>query len=404
MIIKPRIRGFLCTTSHPEGCARDVDHQIDHVARTLESSGRKPEDGPKRVLIIGASGGYGLASRISAGFGYGASTVGVFFERPAVGNRTASPGWYKTAAFTDRAKAAGLYTANINGDAFSTEIKTATCDLIEKDLGQIDLVVYSLAAPARQLGDGTVVRSALKPIGEPFEGNTIDLNTGELKPVSLEPANEEEVADTVKVMGGEDWELWIDALKARNLLAPGCVTTNYTYLGSKVTWPIYHHGTIGRAKEDLDRAAAALEAPMASVDGKAYVVVMKGLVTQAASAIPGMPIYLSLLFKAMKDAGSHEGCIEQTTRFYDSQLYGSGDLRLDEGGRIRMDELELADDIQKFVSDNWSAVTEDNLATLTDFVGYKQAYLEIHGFGVIGVDYDADVDPNVSIELQAGEA
>ena len=399
MIIKPRIRGFLCTTAHPVGCARDVDNQIAHV----RSQGSR-DDGPKRVLVIGASGGYGLASRISAAFGFGAATVGVFFERPAAGNRTASPGWYKTAAFTERTGAQGLYAANINGDAFSEEIKQATCDLIEKDLGQVDLVVYSLAAPARQLADGSVVRSALKPIGEPFEGMTIDFNSRELRPVSLEPANEEEISATIRVMGGEDWELWVAALRERGLLAPGCITTNYTYLGSEVTWPIYHHGTIGKAKEDLDRARQTLVEPMASVDGHAYVVVMKGLVTQAASAIPGMSIYLSLLFRAMKAAGCHEGCIEQTTRFYNTQLYGSGDLRLDDGGRIRMDELELQSEIQHYVADHWSSVTEDNLDTLTDFEGYRRAFLEMHGFEVEGTDYDADVDVMVAIELQAGGA
>ncbi len=399
MIIKPRIRGFLCTTAHPAGCAQDVANQVNYV----ESEGVR-SDGPRRVLIIGASGGYGLASRISTAFGFGSSTVGVFFERPASGNRTASPGWYKTAAFTEKAKAKGLYTANINGDAFSQGIKDATCDLIEKDLGQIDLVVYSLAAPARQLPDGSVVRSALKPIGEPFEGSTIDLNTRELKPLSLEPANEDEVSDTIRVMGGEDWELWIQALLGRGLLAQGSITTNYTYLGSEVTWPIYHHGTIGKAKEDLDRAKAALVGPMESVGGKAHVVVMKGLVTQAASAIPGMSIYLSLLFRAMKKAGIHEGCIEQTTRFFNTQLFGSGEHRTDEGGRIRMDELELRDDIQQFVADNWSSVSAETLNDTTDFDGYKQAYLEMHGFEVGGMDYEAEVDPQVPIELQAGEA
>lgn len=397
MIIQPRIKGFLCITSHPAGCARDVQNQIEHVKSV---SGRG--DGPKKVLIIGASGGYGLASRISAAFGYGAATVGVFFERPASGKRTASPGWYKTAAFTEAVKTEGLYAANINGDAFSQEIKDATCDIVERDLGQVDLVVYSLAAPARQLADGSVVRSALKPIGEPFEGKTIDFNTRELRDISLEAASAEEVQDTVKVMGGEDWELWIDALKARNLLAPGCITTNYTYLGSEVTWPIYHHGTIGRAKEDLDRAKAALVEPMAEVGGKAYIAVMKGLVTQAASAIPGMSIYLSLLFKAMKAAGSHEGCIEQTTRLFDTQLFGGEDLRLDEAGRIRMDELELAPEIQQYVADNWSAVSESNLDTLTDFDGYRHAFLELHGFDVAGTDYETDVDPEVAIELDAG--
>lgn len=394
MIVKPRIRGFLCTTSHPTGCANDVDRQIAQV----KAQGQR-DDGPKKVLVIGASGGYGLASRISAAFGFGAATVGVFFERPAAGNRTASPGWYKTAAFTDRAKAAGLFAANINGDAFSEDLKTVTCDLIEKELGQVDLVVYSLAAPARQLADGSVVRSTLKPVGEPFEGTTIDFNSAELKPISLEPATDEEVKDTVKVMGGEDWELWIQMLKDRGLLAPGCITTNYTYLGSEVTWPIYHHGTIGRAKEDLDRACAALTTPMADVDGKAYICVMKGLVTQAASAIPGMSIYLSLLFKVMKGEGVHEGCIEQTTRLFNTQLFGGGDLRLDEAGRIRMDELELREDIQAFVAQNWSSVSEENLTELTDFAGYRQAFLEMHGFEVEGTDYGAEVEPEVGIDL-----
>ena len=395
MIIQPKIRGFLCTTAHPEGCANDVANQIKHVEA---QSGRG--EGPAKVLVIGASGGYGLASRISAAFGYGAATVGVFFERPASGARTASPGWYKTAAFTEFADARGLYAANINGDAFSDEIKQATCDLIERDLGQVDLVVYSLAAPARQMEDGSVFRSSLKPIGEPFEGKTIDFNSGQLRDISLEPATAEEVSDTVRVMGGEDWELWIQALKSRGLLAKGCVTTNYTYLGSEVTWPIYHHGTIGKAKEDLDRARGALVPLMEEVEGEAYVAVMKGLVTQAASAIPGMSIYLSLLFKAMKDAGSHEGCIEQTTRLYDTQLFGGGEIQLDDHGRIRMDDLEMAPEIQQFVADNWSLVTEDNLHTLTDFVGYRRAFLELHGFEVDSTDYDADVDADVALNLE----
>ena len=398
MIIKPRIRGFLCTTAHPTGCAQEVENQINYT----ESQGVR-SDGPKRVLIIGASGGYGLASRISAAFGFGASTIGVFFERPAVGSRTASPGWYKTAAFTKKAEARGLYTANINGDAFSQEIKVAACDLIEKDLGQIDLIIYSLAAPARELSDGSIVRSVLKPIGEPFEGRTIDINTKELKSISLQPASAEEVSDTVRVMGGEDWELWVQTLLERGLLAENCVTTNYTYLGSKVTWPIYHHGTIGKAKEDLDRARNCLDKIMRPVSGKAYVVVIKGLVTQAASAIPGMSIYLSLLFKAMKRAGTHEGGIEQTTRFFNSQLFGGQGFRKDKDDRIRMDELELADEIQNYVADNWSLVNKHTLDQITDFDGYRQAYLQMHGFEVKGTNYEVEVDPEVSIELQVGK-
>ena len=397
MIIQPKIRGFLCTAAHPVGCHQDVLEQIAHV-----KAAGKLENGPKRVLVIGASGGYGLASRISAAFGADASTIGVFFERPAEGKRTASPGWYKSAAFTTEAEAAGLYAKNVNGDAFSTEIKETVIDLIKSDLGQIDLVVYSLAAPARQLVDGTVVRSTLKPIGEAFEGATVDFNSGELRPISLEPANEEEVADTVKVMGGEDWQLWIDALLAAGVLADGCITTNYTYLGSEVTWPIYYHGTIGKAKEDLDRAARELQAPMASVNGKAYVAVMKGLMTQAASAIPGMAIYLSLLFKAMKAKGTHEGCIEQTTRLFHTQLFSTGGPELDEAGRIRLDDWELVDDVQSEVKAKWSDITTENLNELTDFAGYREAFLQMHGFEFEGVDYEVDVDPEVSMTLIGG--
>lgn len=397
MIIKPKIRGFLCTAAHPEGCRQDVLHQIAHVKGAGELT-----TGPKRVLVIGASGGYGLASRISAAFGSGAATIGVFFERPAEGKRTASPGWYKSAAFTELAQAEGLYAKNINGDAFSKDTKQMVIDLIKQDLGQVDLVVYSLAAPARELEDGTVVRSTLKPIGEPFEGATVDFNTGELRDISLEPASEQEIADTVKVMGGEDWQLWMAALLEAGVLAEGCVTTNYTYLGSEVTWPIYYHGTIGKAKEDLDRAAIELAAPMAAINGKAYVAVMKGLMTQAASAIPGMAIYLSLLFKIMKDKGTHEGCIEQTTRLYHTQLFNNHVPELDEAGRIRLDDWELKDEIQAFVKENWSNITTENLDELTDFAGYKSAFLQMHGFDFAEVNYDTDVDADVPMTLVNG--
>jgi enoyl-[acyl-carrier protein] reductase/trans-2-enoyl-CoA reductase (NAD+) len=323
----------------------------------------------------------------------------VFFEKPAAGKRTASAGWYKSAAFTRLADEAGLYAKNINGDAFSAELKRSTIDLIKKDLGQLDMVVYSLAAPGRQLADGTVARSTIKPIGEPFEGATIDFNSGEIRPISLAPASDEEIADTTKVMGGEDWELWINALLKAGVLADGCITTNYTYLGSEVTWPIYYNGTIGRAKEDLDRAASALSGPMATVNGKAYVAVMKGLMTQAASAIPGMAVYLSLLFKVMKEKGNHEGCIEQTTRLFDSQLFSEGELRLDDQGRIRMDDWELEDDIQDYIRAKWSEVTNENLDEITDFAGYREAFLQMHGFAFDGIDYDTDVDQNVSMDL-----
>jgi enoyl-[acyl-carrier protein] reductase/trans-2-enoyl-CoA reductase (NAD+) len=399
MIIKPRIKGFLCTTSHPVGCEKDVALQVAYV-----KSQAPIVNGPKRVLVVGASGGYGLASRISAAFGAGAATIGVFFERPSVKNRTASAGWYKSASFTKLAEQEGLYAKNLNGDAFSTELKTATIDLIKEDLGQIDMVVYSVAAPARQMPDGELVRSTLKPIGEPFEGSTIDINTSEIRTIALEPASVEEVNDTVKVMGGEDWELWIGALLEAGGLADGCVTTNYTYLGSEVTWPIYYHGTIGKAKEDLDRAALALQEPMAAVNGHAYVAVMKGLMTQAASAIPGMSVYLSLLFKIMKAEGTHEGCIEQTTRLFLTRLFsGNADeLELDEKGRIRLDDWELTSEVQDQVKELWSIVSEENLSEIADFAGYKAAYLQMHGFDFEDVDYEAEVDQVVDMQLAFG--
>ena len=395
MRIEPKIKGFLCTTAHPAGCAADVDEQI----QVVEAQG--PIDGgPKRVLVIGASGGYGLASRIVAAMGCGAATMGVFFERPAKGARTASPGWYKTAAFDREAENRGLYAKHFNGDAFSASLKAKVIEQIKADWGQVDLVVYSLAAPARTLPSGETVRSTLKPIGEAFSGSTIDFNSGEIRSISLDPASEDEIADTVKVMGGDDWREWMEALSAANCLAEGCVTTNYTYLGSEVTWPIYYHGTIGKAKEDLDRTAAALNQQLASLNGQAEVIVMKGLLTQAASAIPGMSLYLSLLFKAMKENGTHEGCIEQVDRLFRTQLFAKEGQRRDEEGRLRMDELEMAEDIQAYVRTHWSEITEANLNTLTDFSGYRQAFLNMHGFDVDGVDYEAEQIVDVAIPLE----
>ena len=394
MNITPRIKGFLCTTAHPLGCAKDVMDQIAYVKKTGNF-----KSGPSRVLVIGASGGYGLASRISAAFGFQASTIGVFYERPAHKKRTASPGWYKSAAFTREALGNDLYVGNINGDAYSDEVKSRTIQLIKRDLGKVDMVVYSLAAPQRTLQDGTVLRSVLKPIGRAFSGVTIDINTAKIRPVRLEPATDNEITDTVKVMGGEDWELWIKALMEADVLARGCITTNYTYLGSEATWPIYNHGTIGKAKEDLDRAASLLDTKLSSLGGTAKVAVMKGLLTSASSAIPGMALYLSLLFKAMKQAGSHEGCIEQTTRLYSSELFGEGDMATDEAGRIRMDRWELASDIQAYVTNNWSKVTDSNLKELTDFDGYQNAFLKLHGFGFPDVDYSAEVSPSMEMVL-----
>ena len=394
MIIEPKIKGFLCTTAHPLGCAKDVADQIAYVKkRGLLKSG------PSRVLVIGASGGYGLASRISAAFGFQASTIGVFYERPAQNKRTASPGWYKSAAFSKEALADNLYVRNINGDAYSDDVKDRTIELIRRDLGKVDMVVYSLAAPQRTLEDGTVFRSVLKPIGKAFSGVTIDIKTAQLRPVKLEPATENEITDTIKVMGGEDWELWIEALMEADVLARGCVTTNYTYLGSEVTWPIYNHGTIGRAKEDLDRAASLINTRLSSLGGTAKVAVMKGLLTSASSAIPGMALYLSLLFKVMKQAGSHEGCIEQTTRLFCSELFGEGDMVTDDAGRIRMDRWELKADTQAYVTRNWSRVTDSNLKELTDFAGYQNAFLQLHGFGFPDIDYAAEVSHSVEMEL-----
>ena len=394
MNITPRIKGFLCTTAHPLGCAKDVADQIAYVKKRGNF-----KSGPSRVLVIGASGGYGLASRISAAFGFQASTIGVFYERPAHNKRTASPGWYKSAAFTRAALGNDLYVANINGDAFSDEVKSRTIQLIKRDLGKVDMVVYSLAAPQRTLQDGTVLRSVLKPIGQAFSGVTIDINTAKIRPVTLEPATDNEITATIKVMGGEDWELWIKALMEADVLARGCITTNYTYLGSEATWPIYNHGTIGKAKEDLDRAASLLDTKLSSLGGTAKVAVMKGLLTSASSAIPGMALYLSLLFKAMKKAGSHEGCIEQTTRLFSSELFGEGDMATDEVGRIRMDRWELASDIQAYVTNNWSKVTDSNLKELTDFDGYQNAFLQLHGFGFPDVDYSAEVSPSMEMVL-----
>ena len=395
MRIEPKIKGFLCTTAHPAGCAADVGEQI----QVVEAQG--PIDGgPKRVLVIGASGGYGLASRIVAAMGCGAATMGVFFERPAKGARTASAGWYKTAAFDREAEKRGLYAKHFNGDAFSASLKAKVIEQIQADWGQVDLVVYSLAAPARTLPSGETVRSTLKPIGDAFSGSTIDFNSGEIRSISLDPASEDEIADTVKVMGGDDWLEWMKALSAANCLAEGCVTTNYTYLGSEVTWPIYYHGTIGKAKEDLDRTAAALNQELTLLNGRAEVIVMKGLLTQAASAIPGMSLYLSLLFKVMKKNGTHEGCIEQVDRLFRTQLFAKEGQRRDDEGRLRMDELEMAEDIQAYVRSHWSEITEANLNAITDFSGYRRAFLNMHGFDVDGVDYEAEQIVDVAIPLE----
>ncbi len=388
MIIEPKIRGFICTNAHPAGCAANVHEQIEYI------KSRGPiENGPRNVLIIGASTGYGLASRITAAFGCGAQTVGVFFEKPPSERKTASAGFYNAVAFEQEAERAGVYAKSINGDAFSNEIKQQVIQLIEQDLGKIDLVVYSLASPRRtDPVSGVTHSSVLKPIDRAYTAKNLNTDTLKINEITLEPASTDEIAATVKVMGGEDWELWLAELRRADLLADNCQTVAYTYLGEKITWPIYGRATIGKAKEDLDRAAAAISKSLSALGGKAHVAVLKALVTQASSAIPIMPLYISLLYKVMKEQGTHEGCIEQIFRLFTEGLYTSTP-RLDEQQRLRMDERELDPAIQQQVEALWPQVTEENLFELTDYRGYHQEFLRLFGFGLQGVDYTADTNP-----------
>lgn len=390
MIIKPKVRGFICTNAHPAGCAANVREQIAYIKNAGAIS-----NGPKNVLVIGASTGYGLASRITAAFGCGANTLGIFFEKPPTDRKTASAGYYNAAAFEEEAKAAGLYAQSINGDAFSDEIKAKTIELLKRDMGKVDLVVYSLASPRRtDPKTGITYNSVLKPIGQSYTAKNLNTDTLKIADITLEPASEEEIENTIKVMGGEDWEMWIRALADADLLADGYQTAAYTYLGEKLTWPIYGHATIGKAKEDLDRAAKTITQSSQAKNGKAYVAVLKALVTQASSAIPIMPLYISLLYKVMKEEGTHEGCIEQLHRLFTEGLYAQ-QPRLDEHNRLRMDNLELKPDVQARVEALWPQVTEDNLFELTDYKGYNAEFLKLFGFGVAGIDYDADVNPLV---------
>jgi enoyl-[acyl-carrier protein] reductase/trans-2-enoyl-CoA reductase (NAD+) len=392
MIIKPRIRGFICTTAHPKGCAAHVDEQIALVKHRGAIA-----NGAKKALVIGASGGYGLASRIVAAFGCNAATLGVSFEKPPAENRTATAGWYNNRAFETRAHAAGLYARSFDGDAFSDAMKNDVIAAIEADLGQIDLLVYSLASPVRQHPEtGTLYRSAIKPLGDVVHIKTLNVDRGEVHEVDLEPASAEETAATVAVMGGEDWEFWIDALARAGLLAPGFKTLSYTYLGSELTWPIYWHATLGKAKEDLDRAAAAIRSRLAGIGGDARVVALKAVVSQASAAIPVVPLYASLLFRVMKDAHVHEDIIEHIDRLFRTQIYGAQQGELDDVGRLRMDGWELADDIQNEVKRRWQLVDTGNLPELGDLAGFRSDFLKIFGFGLSGVDYDADLDPALS--------
>lgn len=393
MIIKPKVRGFICTTAHPTGCALHVQEQIDYVKAHPPVA-----EGPKNVLVIGSSTGYGLASRIVSGFGFKANTLGVMFEKEPTERRTASAGWYNTRAFEKAAAEAGLYAKTFNADAFSHECKAEVIEEIKASMGKVDLVVYSLASPRRKDPDtGEVYMSTLKPIGEAVTRKSLNTDTREVSEVTLEPANDDEIANTIKVMGGQDWELWLNALAKADVLAEGAQTTAYTYIGRELTFPIYGEATIGRAKEDLDRAAAAIDQLLKSrVGGSARVSVLKALVTQSSSAIPVMPLYISLLYRVMKEQGTHEGCIEQINTLLTGELYsGKDSLTLDDQGRVRVDLKELTDDVQSRVEALWHQVTTENLTELSDFDGYQKEFFRLFGFGYDQVDYDEDVNPVV---------
>jgi len=394
MVIKPKVRGFVCVTAHPAGCAANVREQIDYVRGKGAISG-----GPRNVLVIGASTGYGLASRIAAAFGCGSNTLGVFFERPSEEGRPATPGWYNTIAFTEAARKAGLYAGNINGDAFSDDIKRKAIETIRSEMGPIDLVVYSLASPRRtHPKTGAVHKSVLKPVGAPFRNKTVDTDKGIVSEIAIEPATDAEIADTIAVMGGEDWEMWMNALADAGLLAPGATAVAYTYIGPEVTWAIYRNGTIGKAKNDLERAARSIDALLKSNGyGRAFVSVNKALVSQASSAIPVVPLYISILYKIMKARGTHEGCIEQAQRLFATQLYNGNALQFDENGRVRIDDLEMDPEVQAEVARIWPQVTTENLPTLTDIAGYREEFLKLFGFGLPGIDYEAKINPHIPL-------
>tara|TARA_R110000751_G_scaffold225011_1_gene326949 strand:+ start:2092 stop:3279 length:1188 start_codon:yes stop_codon:yes gene_type:complete len=391
MIIEPRTRGFICLTSHPKGCEQNVIDQIEYIKT------KGAIDGAKKVLVIGASTGFGLASRITSAFGSGASTIGVFFEKPPSEGRPASPGWYNSAAFEKEAHKAGLYAKSINGDAFSNEIKKQTLDLIKADLGQIDMVIYSLASPVRTHPDtGAKYKSVLKPIGAKFQNKTVDFHTGVISEVSIEPAQGDDIENTVAVMGGEDWKMWIDDLKSEGLLSEGFTTIAYSYIGPSLTEAVYRKGTIGRAKDDLEATAFTISDSLKPLNGKAYVSVNKALVTQASSAIPVIPLYISLLYKVMKEEGIHEGCIEQIQRLFQDRLYADK-IPTDDKGRIRIDDWEMRADVQARVAELWKEATTETLPKIGDLKGYEKDFFNLFGFMVEGVDYDEDVNEIVEI-------
>jgi len=398
LIIQPKVRGFICTTTHPAGCALNVRDQIASTrARGVRS------DGPKKVLVIGASTGYGLAARISAAFGFGADTLGVFFEKPGTDKKPGSAGWYNAAAFDQFAKAEGLYSRSINGDAFSDEVRAKAIELIQTEMGgQVDLVVYSLAAPVRKLpGTGELKRSSLKPIGEPYVSTAIDTNRDIVTEATIEPANEQEVEDTVAVMGGQDWALWVDALSQAGVLAPGAKTVAFSYIGTEITWPIYWHGALGRAKQDLDATAQRLDARLKANGGSAQVAVLKSVVTQASAAIPVLPLYIAIVFKIMKEQGLHEGTIEQLDRLLRERLYREDGQpgEVDDQGRLRLDDWELRPEVQEACKALWPTITTENLFAQTDYANYKREFLRLFGFEREEVDYAAEVDPVVEFDV-----
>ena len=388
MIVKPKIRGFICTTAHPDGCKAIVKEQIDYVKKCGKING------PKKVLVIGASMGYGLASRISAAFGSGASTIGVIFDKQGTDTKPGSAGWYNTSAFEEYAKAEGLYAKTINGDAFSSAIKDETIALIKKDFGKVDMVVYSLAAPRRTTSDGTVYSSVLKTVGGDFTNKSIDVKTGAVSNATITPATEQEIHATVKVMGGEDWKEWIGALKAADAIEDGAVTVAYSYIGPEVTHPIYKDGSIGRAKAHLAETAKEITK---SIDGvSAYVSVNKALVTQSSSAIPIVPLYISILYKVMKEMDIHEGCIEQMQRMFAEKIYG-GEVKVDAENLIRLDDWEMREDVQAKVAEAWDKINAENLNELADIDGYNKDFIKLFGFEADGVDYEAETDTAVGI-------
>ncbi|MBZ0331128.1 trans-2-enoyl-CoA reductase family protein [Halomonas sp. ANAO-440] len=400
MIIKPKVRGFICTTTHPVGCEKNVLEQIE----ATRARGLDPSVGPKKVLVIGASSGYGLAARITAAFGYGADTLGVFFEKAGSEKKPGTAGWYNSAAFDRFAKAEGLYSKSINGDAFSHEARDKAIELIQQDMGQVDLVVYSLASPVRKLPDsGELKRSSLKPIGETYRATAIDTNKDVIIEAEVEPATEQEIEDTKAVMGGEDWELWMDALDRAGVLAPGARSVAFSYIGTEITWPIYWHGALGKAKEDLDRAAGEIDSKLKAAGGGANVAVLKSVVTQASAAIPVMPLYIAMVYKIMKEKGLHEGTIDQLNRLFGDRLYSAqgqgGQFDTDDAGRLRLDDWELRDDVQQACKELWPKVTTENLFEITDYAGYKHDFLKLFGFERDDVDYDADVNPDVTFDV-----